>query len=53
MVASSTFLRYELATDFELPNLGENVAGGDVLRVLVNPGDTIQKDQPVLELESD
>jgi pyruvate dehydrogenase E2 component (dihydrolipoamide acetyltransferase) len=40
-------------TDFTLPELGENVATGDVLRVLVKPGDVITKDQPVLELETD
>jgi pyruvate dehydrogenase E2 component (dihydrolipoamide acetyltransferase) len=40
-------------TDFNLPELGENVASGDVLRVLVKPGDTVAKDQPVLELETD
>ena len=40
-------------TDFKLPELGENVAGGDVLRILVKPGDTLPKDQPVLELETD
>src|SRR5258708_7606487 len=39
--------------DFTLPELGENIAAGDVLRVLVNAGDTIAKDQPVLELETD
>jgi pyruvate dehydrogenase E2 component (dihydrolipoamide acetyltransferase) len=40
-------------TDFTLPELGENVTAGDVLRVLVKPGDTLAKDQPVLELETD
>ena len=40
-------------TDFTLPELGENVASGDVLRVLVKAGDVITKDQPVLELETD
>ena len=40
-------------TDFKLPELGENIAAGDVLRVLVKPGDTVAKDQPVLELETD
>jgi pyruvate dehydrogenase E2 component (dihydrolipoamide acetyltransferase) len=40
-------------TDFNLPELGENITSGDVLRVLVNPGDTLAKDQPVLELETD
>src|SRR5215831_8741633 len=39
--------------DFTLPELGENITAGDVLRVLVNPGDTLAKDQPVLELETD
>ena len=42
-----------MPTDFTLPELGENVASGDVLRVLVKPGDTLAKDQPVLELETD
>jgi len=40
-------------TDFTLPELGENIAAGDVLRVLVQAGDTLAKDQPVLELETD
>src|SRR4051812_30219549 len=42
-----------MATDFTLPELGDNIASGDVLRVLVKPGDTIAKDQAVLELETD
>ena len=42
-----------MATDFTLPELGENIVGGDVVRLLVSPGDTITKDQPVLELETD
>jgi pyruvate dehydrogenase E2 component (dihydrolipoamide acetyltransferase) len=42
-----------MATEFTLPELGENVAAGDVIRVLVKPGDAIQKEQPVLELETD
>jgi pyruvate dehydrogenase E2 component (dihydrolipoamide acetyltransferase) len=40
-------------TDFKVPELGENVASGDVTRVMVNVGDTIARDQPVLELETD
>ncbi len=39
--------------EFNVPELGENVAAGDVTRVLVNVGDTIKRDQPVLELETD
>src|SRR5262245_1680247 len=40
-------------SDFTLPELGENISAGDVLRVLVKPGDTIAMEQPVLELETD
>jgi pyruvate dehydrogenase E2 component (dihydrolipoamide acetyltransferase) len=42
-----------MPTEFKLPELGENIAAGDVVRVLVKAGDTIAKDQPVLELETD
>jgi pyruvate dehydrogenase E2 component (dihydrolipoamide acetyltransferase) len=42
-----------VSTDFNLPELGENITAGDVLRVLVQPGDVLAKDQPVLELETD
>ena len=42
-----------MPTDFTLPELGENITAGDVVRVLVSPGDTVAKDQPVLELETD
>ena len=40
-------------TEFVLPELGENIEAGDVVRVLVHAGDTLQRDQPVLELETD
>ena len=40
-------------SEFVIPNLGDGVAAGDVLRVLVKPGDTVANDQPVLELETD
>ena len=39
--------------EFKLPNLGDGVAAGDVLRVLVKPGDVLKEDQAVLELETD
>ncbi len=42
-----------MPTDFTLPELGENITSGDVLRILVKPGDTLAKDQAVLELETD
>jgi pyruvate dehydrogenase E2 component (dihydrolipoamide acetyltransferase) len=42
-----------MPAEFKIPELGENVTSGDVVRVLVKPGDTIAKDQPILELETD
>src|SRR5918995_1781259 len=39
--------------EFKIPELGENVTGGEVVRVMVNAGDALKKDQPVLELETD
>jgi pyruvate dehydrogenase E2 component (dihydrolipoamide acetyltransferase) len=39
--------------EFKIPELGENVTAGDVVRLLVSPGDAIAKDQPILELETD
>ena len=42
-----------MPVEFKLPELGENVEKGDVVRVLVKVGDVIKKDQSVLELETD
>lgn len=42
-----------MATEFKLPELGENIEAANVTKVLVAVGDKIQKDQPVLELETD
>ena len=42
-----------MASDFMLPALGENVENGTISKVLVSQGDTIQPDDPVLELETD
>lgn len=39
--------------DFKLPDLGENVAGGDIVQVLVKEGDVIKPEQPVVEIETD
>ncbi|MEY4635246.1 MAG: Dihydrolipoyllysine-residue acetyltransferase component of pyruvate dehydrogenase complex, partial [Acidobacteriota bacterium] len=39
--------------DFILPNLGDGVAQGDVLKVLVKVGDVVTVDQPIVELETD
>jgi len=42
-----------MSVEFTLPELGENIEKGDVVRVLVSAGDLVKKDQPVLELETD
>ncbi len=42
-----------MAAEMKLPQLGENVDAGVVLTVLVSPGEHVEKDQPILELESD
>ncbi len=42
-----------MTTEFKLPNLGENIESGDVLKVLVSAGDKIEKEQTVVELETD
>jgi pyruvate dehydrogenase E2 component (dihydrolipoamide acetyltransferase) len=39
--------------DIRLPDIAENVDSGDVVKVLVNVGDTVKKDQPLIELETD
>ena len=39
--------------EFLLPTLGETATSGVVAKVLVNPGDTVAQDQPILELETD
>src|ERR1700749_312304 len=42
-----------MSTDVKLPELGENISAGDLLKLLVKPGDKIRKDQALLELETD
>ena len=42
-----------MATEFKLPELGENIEAADVVNVLVKEGDTITKDQAIIEIETD
>jgi pyruvate dehydrogenase E2 component (dihydrolipoamide acetyltransferase) len=42
-----------VAKEFKLPELGENIESGDVVRIAVTAGETIKKDQAVIELETD
>jgi len=41
-----------MAIEVKLPDLGDGVDSGDVLEVLVSEGDTITKDQGLLEIET-
>jgi pyruvate dehydrogenase E2 component (dihydrolipoamide acetyltransferase) len=40
-------------TEFKLPELGENIEQGDLVRLMISPGATINEGQPVMELETD
>jgi pyruvate dehydrogenase E2 component (dihydrolipoamide acetyltransferase) len=42
-----------VTTTIKLPELGENVDSGDLTKILVSVGDTVSKDQALLELETD
>ena len=42
-----------MALEFKVPELGENVEKGDVVRVMVKAGDVVAVDQPIFELETD
>ena len=42
-----------MATEIKVPDLGEGIESGDVLEVFVSEGEVIEKDQSVVELETD
>ncbi len=42
-----------MASEIKLPQLGENLTGGDVRDVKVAPGDTVREGQTLLELEAE
>ncbi|MFM8985086.1 MAG: 2-oxo acid dehydrogenase subunit E2 [Planctomycetia bacterium] len=42
-----------MATEFKLPDLGENIASGDVVSVHVKEGDVLKPGQSILEVETD
>ncbi len=42
-----------MSREFRLPDLGEGVMEGQILRVLVGEGDHVTEDQPLLEVETD
>jgi pyruvate dehydrogenase E2 component (dihydrolipoamide acetyltransferase) len=42
-----------MATEFKLPELGENIELADIINVLVKVGDVIEKEQSIIEIETD
>ncbi len=41
------------ASEFKLPELGENIDSGDLVRLMIAPGANVAEGQPVMELETD
>jgi pyruvate dehydrogenase E2 component (dihydrolipoamide acetyltransferase) len=41
------------ASEFRLPELGENIDQGDLVRLMISPGSKVSEGQPVMELETD
>jgi pyruvate dehydrogenase E2 component (dihydrolipoamide acetyltransferase) len=39
--------------EFKLPELGENIHQGDLVRLMISPGASVSEGQPVMELETD
>ena len=42
-----------MATEFKLPELGENIDSGELVRLMIKPGVSITEGEPVMELETD
>jgi pyruvate dehydrogenase complex dihydrolipoamide acetyltransferase long form len=42
-----------MSIEFKLPELGENVQSGDIVKVLIREGETIEANQGICELETD
>ena len=42
-----------MADDFALPDLGEGIEEAEVIGVLVRPGDAVEADQPLIEVETE
>ena len=40
-------------SEFRLPELGENISQGDLVRLMISPGTKVSEGQPVMELETD
>jgi pyruvate dehydrogenase E2 component (dihydrolipoamide acetyltransferase) len=42
-----------MSNEFKLPELGENIESADIIKVHIKPGDKVELDQVVLEIETD
>src|SRR5882672_1013778 len=42
-----------MAYDVKLPDIGEGVAEGEIVRWLVQPGERVREDQPLVEVMTD
>ncbi|QSG01544.1 dihydrolipoamide acetyltransferase family protein [Natranaeroarchaeum sulfidigenes] len=42
-----------MVREYRLPDVGEGVAEGEIVRWLVEPGDAVEEDQPIAEVETD
>ncbi len=41
-----------MRVEFKIPDLGESIDSGDVVKLLVNVGDEVKLEQPLMELET-
>jgi pyruvate dehydrogenase E2 component (dihydrolipoamide acetyltransferase) len=42
-----------MATDYQLPDLGEDIDEAEVIAILVNVGDSVEEAQPIIEVETE
>ena len=52
-VEPAAYPAFDGASEFRLPELGENIEQGDLVRLMVSPGAKVSEGQPVMELETD
>ena len=52
-VTSAALAPVASASEFKLPELGENISQGDLVRLMISPGTKVSEGQPVMELETD
>ena len=53
ILTSTAFAPAPGASEFKLPELGENISQGDLVRLMISPGTKVSEGQPVMELETD